>query len=344
MARHRSRRHRASASVRKGRRHASRLRSTWRRATRRGGKYSHLAAVVRTHKNGTVRKGRRKHVRHHAWSGRKGTVALFSRKTGKLWGTNPRRRHGRHRARGRRFNPMGGFLSTAKSYLVEPVTDLPKGIPALFKGHLVKHAGFALGGTIVAMVGGNILQKYTLPLIAKLPGASGAMSGGIVQRVLGASYAILAGSIIGKLGLKDQDSRNAFVTGAAAAALVEAVFPGRLGALLAKLPVIGGWIGPAASPVQGIAGLFGTDDLAAYVQAPGYQGVGAYVQAPGYQGVGAYVQAPGYQGVGAYVQAPGYEGSIAGGQEAVAGLGYAGEQLAGNLDGIGSNMMSHLDA
>src|SRR5262245_14712021 len=83
------RRRRASPSVRKGRRHASRLRSMWKSRTRHGRKYGHLAAVVRIHKNGTVRRGRRKHVRGkgHSWTGRKGTVALYSRKTGKLWGT-----------------------------------------------------------------------------------------------------------------------------------------------------------------------------------------------------------------------------------------------------------------
>src|SRR6202044_1458428 len=114
----------------------------------------------------------------------------------------------------------------------------------------------------------------TLPLIAKiLPASAGVMSGGITQRVLGASFALLSGSLIGRFGIKDTDARNAFVTGAAASALVEAIFPGKMGSLLGKLPIIGGWIAPAASPVQGIAGLFGTDSLGAYVQAPGYQGV-----------------------------------------------------------------------
>jgi hypothetical protein len=337
MARHRarsrSRRHRTSKK-------AKRLVSKW-RSKIRSKKFRGLRFKVHTRRGRVVHTRRKRHSRIRG-SGRRGTVSLFSKRTGRKVATNPRRR-----GRGRFMNP-GKLLSTAKSYLITPVMDLPKGIPALLKGNLIKHAGFALGGSVVAMVGGNMLQKVTLPFVAKIPGMSGAMSGGIVQRILGAGFAILSGSVIGRLGLKDQNARNAFVTGAAASALIEAVFPGRIGALLGKIPVVGSWIAPIASPVQGIAGLFGTDDLAmgAYVQAPGYQGVGAYVQAPGYQGVGAYVQAPGYQGVGTYVQAPSYEGSVAGLSGAQSGVGYAGDSdaLAGNLEGMGSNMMSHLDA
>jgi hypothetical protein len=341
MARHRarsrSRRHRTSHK-------AKRLVSKWRRKIR-SKKFRGLRFKVRT-RRGRVVRTRKMRSRRIRGSGRRGTVSLFSKRTGRKVATNPRRR-----SRGRRMMNPGKLLSTAKSYLITPVMDLPKGIPALLKGNLIKHAGFALGGSIVAMVGGNMLQKFTLPLVAKIPGMSGAMSGGMVQRILGAGFAILSGSVIGRFGLKDQNARNAFVTGAAASALIEAVFPGRIGALLGKIPLVGGWIAPIASPVQGIAGLFGTDDLAmgAYVLAPGYQGVGSYVRAPGYQGVGAYVRAPGYQGVGdvgTYVQAPSYEGSVAGLGDAASGVGYAGdsEALAGNLEGMGSNMMSHLDA
>lgn len=350
--RHRSRhrRHRTSS-------HVKRLRHRGHRIARKRGMWSR----VRTTRSGAVKHVRRKHSRKLGrWSGKKGTITFY--KGRRKIGTNPRRRRGRSGRFMRRFNPggmVGGIMGKANDYILSPIESLPKGLPALLKGNLVKHAGFAVAGSIAAMVGGNMLQKFTLPLIAKvLPASAGVMSGGITQRVLGASFALLSGSLIGRFGLKDIDARNAFVTGAAASALVEAFFPGKMGSLLGKLPLIGGWIAPAASPVQGIAGLFGTDSLGAYVQAPGYQGVGAYVQAPGYQGVGAYVQAPGYQGVGrlgTYVSAPSYEGSVAGfapmlpgmsgpGDEAVAGLGYAGEQLAGNLEGMGSNMMSHLDA
>ncbi len=333
-------RRKVHASTRKGRRAVSRLRYSWKKRTshgggkRKAGRYSHLAAVVRRNKNGTVRAGRRKHVKGHSWTGRKGTVALYSRQTGKLWGTNPRKRGSRRGGLMRRFNPSG-IATEAKSLIVTPVMNLPKSVPALLKGKIVKHAAFATGGAVVALVGGTMLQGVAMPLIAKIPGAAGVLGGGMAQRVIGASFALVAGGVAARVALKDTDARNAAVTGAAAAALIEAIFPGRLAAMIARSPLpasVTSQIAPAASPVQGLAGMFGTDDLAmgAYVQAPGYQGVGAYVEAPGYQGVGAYVQAPGYQGVGDL--------------EGAAGLGYAGEQLAGNLDGMGSNMMSHLDA
>ena len=335
------RRRRASAKTRKGRATASRLRSLWRKRTRAGSKYSHLGATVRTHKNGTIRRGRRKHVKGYSWTGRKGTVALFSRKTGKKWGTNPKHR----RAHGRRRNPA---MSMVKDILVTPVVGLPRNLPAIFKGSIVKNVAFAAGGTVVALVGGNMLQKAVMPLLANIPGVSNAMGGGMVQRVVGASFAIVTGGVVGRFAIKDAGSRNAFVTGAAAAALVEAIFPGRVAGLLAQVPVIGQYIAPVASPVQGLAGLFGTDDLA---------GIGGYLVAPNYQGstngLGAYVKMgnnPGSMGgLGAYATVPDYQGSTNGlgvDSPVIAGLGYRGEQLAGlgNLDGMGSNMPSHLDS
>jgi hypothetical protein len=320
-----ARRRRASHSTRKGRRSASRLRSVWKRRTRSGSKYGHLAAVVRIGKNGAVRRGRRKHVKGHSWTGRKGSVALFSRKSGKLWGTNPR---------GRRFNP-GALLGDAKQMILAPVTSLPKSLPALLKGKVVNHIAFAAAGGLVGLVGGSMVNRFAMPYLARIPGVSTAMANGIVQRIVGGSVALLVAGVVGKVALKSKpEARNAWVTGAAAAALVEAIFPGRLAGLLARAPLpaaVQNAVLPSASPVHGLMGLFGTNDLAAYVQSPAYQGVGAYVQSPAYQGVGAYVQSPAYQGVG-------------GANDAVAGVGYAGEQLAGNLDGIGSNMMSHLDS
>ncbi len=319
------RRRKAHPSTRKGRKTASRLRYTWKKRTR-SGRYAGLGAVVRTHKNGTVRHGRRKHVKGHSWTGRKGTVALYHRKTGKLWGTNPRR--------SRRFNP-GAVMIDAKKMIVAPVVALPKSVPALFKGKIVKHIAYAGIGGVVGLVGGSTVNRFAMPMLAKLPYVSTAMANGYVQRIVGGSVALLVGGAVGRLAVKDTDARNAWITGVAAAALVEAIFPGRLAGLLSKAPLpaaVTAAVAPAASPVQGLAGMFGTDDLAmgAYVSAPAYQGVGAYVEAPAYQGVGAYVSAPAYQGVGDL--------------DGQSGLGYAGEQLAGNLDGIGSNMMSHLDA
>jgi hypothetical protein len=94
-------RRKAHPATRKGRHHASRLRSEWKRRTRHGGRYAHLGAVVRTDRSGRIHAGRKKHVKGVAWTGRKGTVALYSRSTGKLWGTNPRRRRKHHKRRRR---------------------------------------------------------------------------------------------------------------------------------------------------------------------------------------------------------------------------------------------------
>jgi hypothetical protein len=94
-------RRKAHPATRKGRHSASRLRSTWKKRTRHGGRYAHLGAVVRTDKHGRIHAGRKKHVKGVSWTGRKGTVALYSRSTGKLWGTNPRRRRKHHKRRRR---------------------------------------------------------------------------------------------------------------------------------------------------------------------------------------------------------------------------------------------------
>lgn len=315
-----------------GKRKVARLSRTWKKRTAPGAKFSWLGAKI------LKRPGKRKHVKGRAWTGRKGTVKLYSRKTGKLFATNPRRK-----SRGRSFfrNPGGAAMTFAKDTFVSPVMALPKSVPALFKKNVVKHAGFAAAGAVAGLVGGTFVQTQVLKATASMMPASiaTALGTGIVQRVVGASFALLAGGLIARFGLKSPESKTAFITGTAAAALAEAVFPSQVGAFFSGLPYIGPWFaGLNASPVSGLAGLFGTDELAAYVQSPAYQGVGAYVQSPAYQGVGAYVQSPAYQGVGAYVQSPAYQGvgglgALSGRRDAVAGMGV-----------MGSNMPSHLDS
>ena len=336
MARRRVSRGRKAA----GRRFAARKRF-WKKATSRRGKYSNLGAVVRR------KPGRRKHRKGVSWTGRKGTVALYNRRTGKLWATNPRRRG--HRGRSRR-NP--GIISSAKSMIVAPVMALPKTLPALFKTDPLRHGLFAGGGVLAGMIGGTAMQSAILGVAGPLlPDAiKTAMSSGIVQRVVGASFALLAGGLVAKFGVKPGGDRTSFVTGTAAAALIEAIFPGALAQRLHTLPIVGPWIQLPASPVAGLAGLFGSDELAgfgAYTLNPAYQGVGTYTQNPAYQGVGTYTQNPAYQGVGTYTQNPAYQGVGhlgASMDDAVAGLGAPGDRLAGgNLGAIGSNMPSHLD-
>jgi hypothetical protein len=341
-------RRRVSRGRKASKRRFSARKRFWKKATGRRGKYSNLGAVVRR------RPGKRKHRKGVSWTGRKGTVALYSRRSGKLWATNPKRRGHRGRSHHRRGrNP--GIIDSAKSMIIAPVMALPKTLPALFKTDPLRHGLFAGGGVLAGMIGGTALQSALLGVTGSLlPDAvKTAMSKGIVQRVVGASFALLAGGLVAKFGVKPGGDRTSFVTGTAAAALIEAIFPGALAQRLHTLPIVGPWIQLPASPVAGLAGLFGSDELAGfgtYTQNPAYQGVGTYTQNPAYQGVGAYVHSPAYQGVGrlgAYVHSPAYQGVGhlgASMDDAVAGLGAPGDnRLAGNLGAIGSNMPSHLD-
>jgi hypothetical protein len=207
---------------------------------------------------------------------------------------------------------------------------------------MLRRVGFATGGVVAGMVGGSFLQRYTLPLIEKLPVIGGQLSGSMVQRVLGAAFSYTAAWGLGHVAIKKDADRVAFITGGAAGALIEMIFPGRLGAQMAKIPLIGPYIG-YSSPVMGLAAYYGSNELAAYVESPAYQGVGAYVESPAYQGVGAYVESPAYQGVGEYVEAPGYQAESAAGDTVLSGLGVEMDYGRNDLAGIGSNMASFLD-
>lgn len=295
------------------------LRYRWNQRTRPGGRYAGFHAVVHA-KPGRRRKHRAPRGRRWAWTGRKGTVHLLRK--GILVATNP-------------------VLSGAKDLIVRPVTSLPKSLPALLKGNVAKNLGIGAAGALTGLVGGNFVQGAVIKALSGvMPDAvAKAMANDIVQRVVGASFALVTGGLVAKFAIKNPQAKAAFVTGTAAAALFEAIFPGRVAKLLADVPVIGGMIGPKASPVQGLAGLFG------YYSTPGYQGVGEYVDAPSYQGV---------NGMGAYVDAPSYQGVNGPMDDAVAGLhggnlGYDPNQLAGaghlgDLGAMGANMASHLDS
>lgn len=305
----------ATRRYRSTRRYLSQVLSRWKRRTRKG-RWSGFHASVRMNKSRTkIRYGKRRHRRGFSWTGRRGSVALSRR--GRIWATNP-----------------GRILAMGKNMILSPITGLPKNLPALLRGKPVKNLAYAGGGAMVGLIGGNTLQGFVMPLASKIPGVSNAMSGGILQRVVGAAFALIAGGVVGKVAIKDPSARNSFVTGTAAAVLVEAIFPGRIAALLTNVPVVGNFFAAHASPVAGLAGLFGTNDLA---------GIGEYVIARNNQSsLGAYVQMPGaagsMNGLGTYVQSPA--------DQNLQGLGYRGERLAGlgNLDGMGSNMPSHLDS
>ena len=286
----------------------------WNLRTRPGGRYAGFKAVVH-HKPGRRKKHKSPRGRRWAWTGRKGTVSLFRK--GLLVATNP--------------------VNAIKTGVIDPITSLPKTLPALFKGKgMVVHVGLAAGGAVTGLVAGGMVQNTVLGLASRfMPAAvASALSKGIVQRVVGASFALGTGSLIAHFAIKNKDKKTAFLTGVAAAALVEAIFPGRVAGMLSRVPVVGGLIAQKASPVQGLAGLFGSDELAGYVEAPSYQGVGGYVEAPSYQGVGGSMD----DAVAGYVESPAYQG-VGSDPNQLAGAGH----LSG-LGAMGSNMASHLDS
>lgn len=242
-------------------------------------------------------------------TGRKGTIA-FRKPVGrgrfKLMATNPRRRK---RRRSRRRNPRRGGMAKAISVRswTGGLTGLPKSIPAIFKGKgMLTNVLAATGGAVGSMVIGNTIGSRLMSMLP-LP-ANKWIVGGV-----NAAITYSGGYLLGSLLLKGP-KKNAFITGAAVAAIANLVMPGIVTSTLAKIPGVN----------MLVAQLPGMEGLGAYVMAPGYQGVngmGAYVSAPGYQGVGllpsdmvagigyddalagelgAYVQAPSYQGVGMF--------------------------------------------
>jgi hypothetical protein len=322
--RHMAKRRKLSAAGRRRSHRTSQLRWRWKQRTRPGGKFAGYKAVVHS-KAGRRKKHSKPRGHRWAFSGLKGTVSLF--KKGLLVATNP-------------------IGATIKQSIVTPITSLPKSLPALFKGSVVKNVGFAAAGGVTGLVGGNIVQGMVLNLANQfLPaGVKSVLANDIAQRVLGASFALLTGGLVAKVALKNSSGKAAFITGTAAAALVEAIFPGRLAGYLMNVPVIGPLMAHHASPVNGLGAIYGSDRLAGYVSSRGYTGV---------QGMGAYVDASAYQGVngmGAYVDANAYQGVNGPMDDAIGGnLGYDPNQLAGaghlgDLGAMGSNMASHLDA
>jgi hypothetical protein len=106
------------------------------------------------------------------------------------------------------------------------------------------------------------------------------------------------------------EMRSSVRTGAALAAIIELVAPGKVGDLVDKIPgmkslqagAAGAAVADAAqASAEGATNGIGAAVLAGYVSAPSYQGANGYVEAPAYQGsngLSAYVEAPAYSGTG----------------------------------------------
>lgn len=265
--------------------------------------------ITRAH----IRRHAKRPLRHPAvwWSGKKGKIMYFG--TGTRRGrkgfrrirfTNPRRRH--HR-RHYRSNPG----TTIKAY-VGGLTSAPSRIMSNLKGRgAIKHAvAMAAGGAATYIAGGIITRTVVSPLLNKI-GLSTVMANPTAQRVVGAAMPYTMAFALSKLGMFRKYAA-ALNLGGALASIVELIMPGWIGNQLMMVPGIASLpgfqtmsgLGGLHGGVNGLAGYFGVDVLAGYVQAPSYAGVGGYVQAPSYAGVGSpealagYVQAPSYAGVG----------------------------------------------
>lgn len=234
--------------------------------------------------------------KHNIRTGRKGSIS-FRKPVGrgkfKRVATNPRRKA--RRSRRTRRNPA----ISAKSY-VGSIRNLPKNVQSLLKGKdMLPNALYAAGGMLGGMVVGGMVRGT---IMSALPASMA--TNRMIQGTLGALITYTGGYAVGQLAIKNDRKRTAFLTGAAAAAVINLIAPGAISGMLTRLPIIG----PRLALMPGMNG---------YVSAPSYQGVGAYVSAPSYQGVGSYdnaVAGIGYSDdalageLGAYVSAPSYQG------------------------------------
>lgn len=292
----------AAKSRRKLRRKQLRRRRSAAAAYRKRARGYHV--VVRR-KAGRRKANRRFSRAYGIRTGRKGTISFRRRKGGRsrLVATNPRRRRSRRRTR---TNPP----LTAKSW-ARGITALPTNLMGIFRGKdMLPNVGMAGLGVVTGIVGGGMARGFVMGAVGSV--APGIASNRLVQGLIGGLVTYTGGYAAGRLLIKNDRRRVAFVTGSAVAALAQALFPGAITGMLTSIP----FVGPQLARLPGMNG------LGAYVAAPGYQGVGryaeplaGYVEAPGYQAVGydpavagaddalagelgAYVEAPGYQGVG----------------------------------------------
>jgi len=286
------------------------------------------AAVYRRKRTGakvTVRARAGKRKSNRRWgrrygisTGRRGTIGFhYGRGRGrtslKTIATNPRRRR---RIRRARRNPARRARAMTIRGWQQGVMGLPRSLPQLFQGkNMVPNLGFATAGAATSLVVGGMINGMVMNMLGQV--APGLLGNNMVRGVLGGAITYTGGYVAGSMLIKNTQRRAAFITGAAAAAVINLLMPGQVARLLISIPIIGPQL----------------------ARMPGMMGLGAYVTAPAYQGIGSYVTAPAYQGVGAY-------------NDAVAGLGYGQDALAGELgayvtapayQGVGMFDQSHLD-
>ncbi len=295
-----------------------------------GGRY-----VIKS-RSGVKHRGKRHHAKGIAWSGRLGGVAYRgllkrsgTRSFHKVAWTNPRRRH----------NPKGSIMKIkALSGYVGALKRSPREILATFKGpKKVKHIAFAAGGALgTYALGGMVTTSLVVPLLNKV-GAGSVMGNPIAKRVVGGLMPFTIGFVASKF-IRNANLKRALMVGGAAASLVEIIAPGMIGNLISRVTASTPMLAPVsaaipaaakAGPVQGMEGLGG------YVDAAAYQGTGGYVDAAAYQGTGAADQMDGY------VDAAAYQGT--GDDDDLAGLGDAEDAMAG-VDGYLTDGQKYMDS
>ncbi len=232
-------------------------------------------------------------IKHKAvkWSGRRGFVSYIGKG----------RRNGGKVRKLRFTNPLGGVMAGVKDY-GRTFVSAPTRLIGKVKAPSIKSIGFLAGGTVATYLAGGVVSTFISPLLNKIPGVGGVLAKPMVQRVVGAAFPFTAGFVLSKVvPAKYADVREALVLGGFLASVVEVLVPGGVRNIMLKIPGVNKLAGMNGfnglqGPVDGLAGYFGVDHgLAAYVEAPGYQGTGEYVEAPSYQGTGedmlaAYVE------------------------------------------------------
>lgn len=208
-------------------------------ARNKGGKIARKARRSRRGKKSSAKRSRRRsrarrrRMTHALAIPRRARKARRSRSRGRG------KRRAKARAR-RRVRSNAGEIS-----LVGAFTGLGSGLKDVVKGGVGGIAA-AVGGAGVAVVGGAFVSRLTNGLLFRF--APGLASNPMVARGVGALNFLLPGYAVAKWmpGISGR-VRRGVLTGAAVAAIIEAIKPGAVRDTLASIPVIGGVFGPSLS-------------------------------------------------------------------------------------------------
>lgn len=247
----RRRRRKSAASITK-----RRAKRAARKAARKGKMPPGLAAWHAKNRGGKVARKARRSKRRGARSAKRRSrrrSRARSRRRMHALATVPRRirrrRKGKSRASRRRARraKRRSVRSNAGAALTlfSPFTSPVESVKDVIKGGLGGIAA-AAGGASVAVVGGAFVSRITNGLLARF--APALLTNPVAARGVGALNFLLPAWAVAKWapGISGR-VRRGMLTGAAAAALVEAIRPGLVRDTFARLPIIGGVFGPSLS-------------------------------------------------------------------------------------------------